>query len=165
MSSARYPWRWMDWSIGSIHSSKLSFAASTVWPSTPVAERSGICDRFFCTRSRVTKAVSPVEWSACRPRTIQLPLTASPIKCPICAVPSIRRDRLSWGWKSSFVPRHRLVMVCQYRKRFLLWYPLTRPYNATVSLVRRGKKSSHVVLPRRRYGPRAPNSGIPAHQS
>src|ERR1700675_545480 len=27
---ARYPWRWMDWSTGSIHPSKLSFAASTV---------------------------------------------------------------------------------------------------------------------------------------
>ena len=40
--------------IGSIHSSKLSFAAATVWPSTPAAERCGICDRFFCTRSRVT---------------------------------------------------------------------------------------------------------------
>src|SRR5215471_5639453 len=49
MSGARYPWRWMDWSIGSIHSSKLSFAASTVWPSTPAAEHFGICDRFFCT--------------------------------------------------------------------------------------------------------------------
>jgi hypothetical protein len=32
---------------------KASFAASTVWPSTPAAERFGICDRFFCTRSRV----------------------------------------------------------------------------------------------------------------
>src|SRR6516165_3772210 len=42
MSGARYPWRWMDWSIGSIHSSKLSFAASTVWPSTPAAERFGM---------------------------------------------------------------------------------------------------------------------------
>jgi hypothetical protein len=29
----------MELSIGSIHSSKLSFAASTVWPSTPAAER------------------------------------------------------------------------------------------------------------------------------
>src|SRR5437016_3421264 len=39
MSGARYPWRWMDWSIGSIHSSKLSFAASTVWPS--ISEQAG----------------------------------------------------------------------------------------------------------------------------
>src|SRR6516162_9043330 len=36
MSGARYPWRWTDWSIGSIHSSKLSFAAATVWPSEPL---------------------------------------------------------------------------------------------------------------------------------
>ena len=28
----------MDWSIGSIHPSKLFFAASTVWPSEPEAE-------------------------------------------------------------------------------------------------------------------------------
>jgi hypothetical protein len=43
----------MDWSIGSIHSSKLSFAAATVCPSTPAAERFGICRRFFCTLERV----------------------------------------------------------------------------------------------------------------
>jgi hypothetical protein len=43
----------MDWSIGSIHPSKLFFAVSTVCPSTPVADRFGICNRFFRTRSRV----------------------------------------------------------------------------------------------------------------
>jgi hypothetical protein len=43
----------MDWSIGSIHPSKLLFAASTVCPSTPAADDFGICNRFFRTRSRV----------------------------------------------------------------------------------------------------------------
>ncbi|MGY4230251.1 hypothetical protein ACVMIH_007612 [Bradyrhizobium sp. USDA 4503] len=30
MLGAQYPWRWMDWSTGSIQPSKLFFAASTV---------------------------------------------------------------------------------------------------------------------------------------
>ncbi len=37
----------MDWSIGSTHPSKLFFAASTVCPSTPAADRFGICKQIL----------------------------------------------------------------------------------------------------------------------
>src|SRR6516165_1631179 len=62
MSGARYPWRWMDWSIGSIHSSKLSFAASTVWPSLELADHLTVARRWgkdvkaFCSRRRFRRA-------------------------------------------------------------------------------------------------------------
>src|SRR5215831_8225234 len=42
MFGTLYPCRWMDSSMGPIHSLKVSFAPSTVWPSTPTAERFGI---------------------------------------------------------------------------------------------------------------------------